>query len=182
MGFKGLMDTKEYEYFYHVDISTQIDNHWGDDTALGIVKDSKRYSVKIKGDDKEAIKRRFISAENSDSAKIHNRKVIAIIYSYILYTALCKFPEARPLLLCRDVRPEKFVITYLQRICNLLENKEVFNRKIMFRKREDRRDKKLPKSLAGKYVRKVYQGKIPANKIIENNEIKELIDIINKLL
>ena len=173
---------KKFDEFYHVDISTQIGNKWKNDTALGIVKDSKRYSVKIKGNDKEEIKRRFISTENSDSAKIHNRKVIAIIYSYLLYTALREFSEARPLLLCRDVRPEKFVINYLQRICNLLRNKEIFNRKIMFRKREDRRNKKLPKSLAGKYVRKVYQGKIPANKILENNEIKELTEIINKLL
>ena len=128
MGFKGLMDIKktlsgfsgcsgkrnfpdikEYENFYHVDISTQIDNNWEDDTALGIVKGSRRYSVKIKGDDKELIKRRFISSENSDSAKRHNRKVVAVIYSYLLYTALCKFPEARPLLLCRDVRPENLL-------------------------------------------------------------------------
>ena len=176
------MDVKEYENFYHVDISTQIDNNWNNDTALGIVKYSRRYSIRVRGSDKETIKRRFVSMEKSDSARIHNRKVIAIIYSYILYLALCEFPEAKQLLLCRDVRPEKFVINYLQRICNLLGNKEVFNRKINFRKREDRKDRKLPKSLAGKYVRKVYQGKLFPNKILNNQEIEELIAIIGKIL
>lgn len=50
------MDIKEYEKFYHVDISTQIDNKWKNDTALGIVKDSKKYSVKIKENDKKLIR------------------------------------------------------------------------------------------------------------------------------
>ncbi len=176
------MDLKEYEKFYHVDISTQIDNNWKDDTALGIVKDSRRYSVKIKGSDKEIIKKRFTSTEQSDSAKMHNRKVIAIIYSYLLYTALTEFNEARPLLLCRDVRPEKFVINYLQRICNLFNNREIFNRRIVFRKRADRNDEKLPKSLADKYVRKVYQGKISASKVLDTNDIHKLIEVINKLI
>ncbi len=176
------MNIKEYEDFYHVDISTQIDNKWKNDTVLGIVKGARRYSIKIKGNDKEIIKRRFISTENLNSARIHNRKVIAIIYSYLLYTAINNFKEAKPLLLCRDVRPEKFVITYLQRISNLLGNKEALNRTINFRKRKDRRDKKLPKSLAGKYVRKVYQGKIPVTNVLDNQEVNDLIDLINKLL
>ena len=47
------MKIDDYNNFYHVDISTQINNKWKEDTILGIVKDSKRYSIKIKGRDKE---------------------------------------------------------------------------------------------------------------------------------
>jgi hypothetical protein len=174
------MDIKEYGNFYHVDISTQIDNNWKDDTALGIVKDSRRYSVKIKGSDKEIIKRRFISRENSRSAKRHNRRVIILVYCYLLYKALSEFLEAKSILLCRDVRPELLVINYLRKISSVFDNPQILDREIKFRKREDRRDKKLPKSLAGKYVTKVYRGQIKPDKILNNTEIKELIDIIGK--
>lgn len=176
------MKIEEFDKFYHVDIAVQIDNNWNQDTALGIVKDSRKFSIMIKGRDKELIKRRFISKENSDPSKRHNKKIVALIYSYLLYKALQNFPEAKPLLLCRDVRPERWIIHYLQRICNFLKRTDIFNRKIEFRKREDRNQEKLPKSLAGKYVRKVYQGKIPAIKIIDDNDLEELIEVINKLL
>jgi hypothetical protein len=177
------MKIEEFNNFYHVDISTQIDNNWENDSALGIVKDSRKFSILIKGRDKEILKRRFISKDEFDSAKKHNKKVIAIVYSYLLYKSLCEFSEAKPLLLCRDVRPERFVIHYLQRICNFFKRNDIFNRIIKFRKRiEFETQEKLPKSLAGRYARKVYQGKIPPNKIIDNSELEELIDIINKLL
>ena len=53
------MNIGEYKNFYHVDISTQIENKWKTDSVLAIVKDSERYSIKIKGKDKEIIKKRF---------------------------------------------------------------------------------------------------------------------------
>src|SRR3989344_9298014 len=110
------MDIKEYDKFYHVDISTQIENKWKNDSILAIVKDSRKYSIKIRAMNKGEIKRRFILNEDSDSAKKHNKKVVALIYSYLLYKALCEFPEAKPLLLCRDVRPERFIEQYLRKI------------------------------------------------------------------
>ena len=67
--------------------------------------------------------------------KIHNLKVIAIVYSYLLYKALCEFKEAKPLLLCRDVRPERFVINYFQKIAAFFKNYEISDRKIKFRKK-----------------------------------------------
>lgn len=177
------MKTEDYNNFYHVDISTQIHNKWKNDTILGIVKDSKRYSVKIRGRDKEEVKRRFITGEDSGPEKIHDRKIIAIIYSFLLYTALCSFQEAKPLLLCRDVRPERFVMSYFQKISAFFKNYSISNRQIKFRKRiEFKTRKKLPKSLAGKYVRKVYQGKLPANKTLSSSEVKELIELIGKIL
>lgn len=177
------MDREDYNNFYHVDISTQINNKWKNDSVLGIVKNSKRYSIKIKGGDKEKIKRRFITNKDSWHEKIHNRKVIAIIYSYLLHKALCEFQEAKPLLLCRDVRPEKFVMSYFQKIAAFFKNYSISNREIKFRKRiEFKTKERLPKSLAGKYARKVYQGKLPANKILSSSEIKELIEIIGKIL
>jgi hypothetical protein len=177
------MKIEEYNNFYHVDISTQIDNKWRNNTALGIVKNLRKYSIMIKSNDKEYIKKHFILDENVISGRTHNKKVIAIIYSYLLYKALGEFNEANPLLLCRDVRPEKFVINYLQKIASFFKNYSVLNRKIKFRKRiEFETRDKLPKSLAGKYVRKVYQGKIKANKILDDFEIKQLIEIIGKIL
>ena len=65
------MKIDEYNKFYHIDISTQIDNKWKDDTILGIVKDSQRYSIKIRGRDKELIKQRFITKDNSRGGKRH---------------------------------------------------------------------------------------------------------------
>jgi hypothetical protein len=177
------MNIKEYNDFYHVDISMQIDNKWKEDTVLGIVKNSRKFSIRIRGRDKEIIKKKYIFDNDSDSNKKHNKKVVAIVYSYLLYKALCNFLEAKPLLLCRDVRPERFVINYLQKICHFFNNHEVFNRIIKFRKRiEFESEKKLPDSLAGKYARKVYQNKLSASKIIDKKELEELIEIIGKIL
>ena len=176
------MNQEEYEYYYHVDIATQIENNWNEDTALGIVKDSRKFSVLIKARDKETLKRRFIQNDGSDSDKKHNKRVVALIYSYLLYNAIAEFPEANPLLLCRDVRPEHNVMQYWQKICSYYKNQKVRNRVIKFRKREDRRDEKLPKSLAGRYVRKVFQGNLSPNKTISKEELEELINLISKLL
>ena len=177
------MKLEEYDDFYHVDISTQIDNKWKTDTVLGIVKNSKKYSIKIRARNKEKIKRKFILDVKSKSAKRHNKRVVAIIYSYLLYKALCEFKEANPLLLCRDVRPEKWIIQYLQKIANFFKNKNILNRKIKFRKKILFETKeKLPKSLAGKYVRKVYQKKFKPNKILNKFEIEELSEIIRKIM
>jgi len=173
----------EYESFYHVDLSMQINNKWKEDTVLGIVKDSRKFSIKIKGRDKEIIKKKYIFDNKSDSNKRHNRKIIALTYSYLLYKSLCAFSEANPLLLCRDVRPEKLIIHYLQKICNFFNNKKIFNRIIKFRKKvEFKTTEKLPESLAGKYARKVYQNKLPASKIINKEELEELINVIGKIL
>ena len=40
------MKLEEYDSFYHVDISTQIDNKWRNDSVLGIVKGFSKYSLK----------------------------------------------------------------------------------------------------------------------------------------
>jgi len=173
----------DYGKYYHVDISTQIDNKWKTDTVLAIVKGSRKYSIKIKSRDKEKVKKRFIVENLSRSGRRHNKRVVAIVYSYLLYKALFIFMEANPLLLCRDVRPEKWVIQYLQKIADFFSNKKILNRKIKFRKRiEFESDGALPKSLAGRYVRKVYQGKFDANKILDKSEIDKLIEIIGKVL
>ena len=50
------MRIEEYSTFYHVDISTQIENKWKNDSILGIVKDSRKYSIKISGENKEKMK------------------------------------------------------------------------------------------------------------------------------
>jgi len=177
------MELDDYAKFYHVDIATQIENKWKTDTVLGIVKDSRKYSLKIRARDKEKIKKRFITKDTTRSAKRHNKKVVAVVYSYLLYKALCEFQEANPLLLCRDVRPEKWVMQYLQKISNFFEDRTVMNRHIKFRKRKEFGTKeKLPKSLAGKYVKKVYQGKFKPNKILNKIEIEELIDITGKII
>jgi hypothetical protein len=176
------MKIEDYGNFYHVDISTQINNKWKNDSVLGIVKNDFRYSIKIKGRDKELIKKKFIAKEQSRSSNRHNRRIIALIYSYLLYKILSECPQAKLLLLCRDVRPERFVMHYLEKIANSLGNGEILKREIRFRKRiEFETIDKLPKSLAGKYVKKVYQGKVAPNKILDELEIGELIEILGRL-
>jgi hypothetical protein len=177
------MDIQDYDKFYHADISTQIDNKWKEDTVLGIVRDSRRYSIKIRAINKEELKRRFIVLGDSRSNKKHNKKVVVIIYSFLLYNALCDFPEANPLLLCRDVRPERLVIHYLQKISNFYNNKRVLDRVIKFRKRSEfESSEKLPKSLAGMYTRKVFQGKIEVTRVLEKKEVEDVIEIISKII
>lgn len=176
------MDIKEYENFYHVDISTQIDNKWKNDSVLAIVKDLRKYSILIKARDKEEIKRRFIINSKERAGKRHNKKIVAIVYSYLLYKSLCEFPEANPLLLCRDVRPERAVMHFLRKIAYFLGNSSILNNKIKFRKKiEFETKEKLPESLAGKYAKKVYQGKIQPVKILNKSEVEELIEIIGKI-
>ena len=173
------MNLEEYGNFYHVDISTQIENKWKNDTVLAIVKNNQKYSIRIKSRDKELIKKRFIIDEPSKKEKKYNKRVVTIVYCYLLYKALVDFKEANPLLICRDVRPERYVLYYLQKISNLFNNKDVMRKEIKFRKRiEFGTKEKLPKSLAGKYVRKVYQGKLKSSKILLNDEVEELIRII----
>lgn len=136
----------------------------------------------MRGRDKEEIKRRFIINDKSRTGKRHNRKIVAIVYSYLLFKALCEFPEANPLLLCRDVRPERAVMHFLRKIASFLGNSFILNKEIKFRKRiEFGTKEKLPKSLAGKYAKKVYQGKIEATKILNKQEVEELIEIIGKV-
>ena len=119
------MELKEYNCFCHVDIAAQINNKWKDNSVLGIVKLSDKYSVLIKGKDKEKIKERFILVDDSRSNRVHNRKVIVIIYCYLLYQLLLNTKAGSPVLLCRDVRPEKFVNHYLQKIASFFKNREV---------------------------------------------------------
>ena len=176
------MDIEEYYNFYHIDIATQIENKWKTDTVLAVVKGLRKYAIKIRGRDKEKIKKRFVSKGVSRSERKHNKRVVAIVYSYLLHEALKNFDEAKPVLLCRDVRPERWVMQYLQRIANYFNNKKVMDREIGFRKREDKNQERLPKSLAGKYVRKVYQRKFEPNKILSGSEVEELIEIIGKIL
>ncbi len=59
------MNLEEYDNFYHVDISTQIENKWKNDTVLAVVKDNQKYSIKIRSRDKKIIKKRFIVDEPS---------------------------------------------------------------------------------------------------------------------
>ena len=105
------------------------------------------------------------------------------MYSYLLYKALYDFPEAKPLLLCRDVRPEILIRNNLKKVSNFFKNDEIPNRNIKFRKRiEFETKEKLPKSLAGKYAKKVYQGKLNAIKTLNDEEVEELVILIGKLL
>jgi hypothetical protein len=61
---------------------------------------------------------------------------------------------------------------YLQKISNFNNDKKVLNRAIKFRKRtEFESTEKLPKSLAGKYARKVFQKKIEPTKVLNKQEI-----------
>ncbi|MEK6819411.1 MAG: hypothetical protein AABY10_05770 [Nanoarchaeota archaeon] len=100
----------------------------------------------------------------------------------MLYKSLYEFTEANPLLLCRDVRPERAVMHFLRKVANFLGNPPILNREIRFRKKvEFETNENLPKSLAGKYAKKVYRGKIKPVKTLDKNEVEELIGVIGKI-
>mgnify|MGYP001588453966 CR=1 FL=1 len=177
------MKKEEYYNFYHVDISNQIENKWNRDSVLAIVKNEMKYSIKIKSSQKEKLKKRFILKTELRREKKQNKRVVAVIYCYLLYKALENFNEANPLLLCRDVRPEILIIQYLHKIANYFGNKEILKKEIKFRKKiEFQTNEKLPESIADKYARKVFQGKLNATKILNDGELEELTMIIQKMI
>lgn len=160
----------------HMDISNQIDNAWERDTILSFVNKSEKinYSIRLRNSDKSKLKKNFINPSKTQSAKRHNRKVVNLIFAYMIFKILEEKSSMGYVYICPDHRPSKEVHHYIQKISYLLGyptlTKDV-NLKFMNRDKYDI-NKKTP---ADKLAKKIFRGKAKANSIIDCEKLKEII-------
>ena len=89
-----------------VDMSNQIENSWNKDSCLALRKNENGFVIKIRTDAKKILKKRFIVESEDKSQKKHNRRVIVIIYCYMLYK-LIKISNGfgKKVRVCNDAGP-----------------------------------------------------------------------------
>jgi len=165
------------EEFAEIDMSNQIDNTWNKDSVLAIRKKEAKYTIKIKTEDKKALKKEFIWEADSKQSLRHNRKIITIIYCYLLYKLIKNTNGfSSKVKICNDVGPKVLVNNYLTAICRYFEEEPLQNKiKIRFRKKGDN------KSTAHGAARKVFKGRKKEDYLIQNKDLEELRNILKKI-
>ncbi|MFH1642415.1 MAG: hypothetical protein ABIC04_05965 [Nanoarchaeota archaeon] len=165
----------------HMDMANQIDNKWERDTILSFVNEQKRnnYSLRLRNKDKSTIKKRFINVLQTESTKRHNKKVVNLIFGYMIFKIIrdMKIPITK-VIVCPDHRPTKEVHHYIQKIANYCGKPNLLQEvKITFidRNHYDLYKKTPAHRLAGKALK----GKIKTTNVVNS---EELIEIISKLL
>ncbi len=118
----------EREYA-EIDLSEQIDNSWNKDTAIAIKQRGISYSVKIKSKDKNDMKNKFIKKVEKNLDKKNNRRVVVIIYCFILYHLL-KLSNGlfNRVKICNDVSPSWAVNNYLMAIAKEYNEQHLISR------------------------------------------------------
>lgn len=160
----------------HIDLSEQIDNPWSKDSALAIRKGKTFYSIKIRGKDKNEFKKLFIKNSKTKADRKNNRRVVVIIYSFLLYHLL-KISKGISLRVnvCNDVGPSDFVNMYLIRICNYYGVEPIQNTiKLDFKKR------KKKKSKAHNIAKDISRGRIQATLELKKPHLDILTEIIKR--
>ena len=166
------------ENWAEVDMSNQIDNSWNKDSCLAFRKDNNGYTVKIKSDDKKELRNKFIWTGEDERNKKHNRRVIVIIYCFVLYKLL-KLAEQNTskVRLCNDAGPKWAVHKYLNAIYRYYNEPPIGELiHLRFKKAEGKR------SSAHNLARKVMKGRRKADYLIPKTDIKELEDIRRKII
>lgn len=165
----------------HIDIAGQIDNPWERDSVLALVNKSKNIycTIRLKNSDKIKLKKNFINSDGTPSAKRHNKKIINLIFAYIIFKVLDnKKNLIDEVYICPDHRPSKEVHHYLQKLSyHLGYNKLTEDVNIHFL---DRNKYKIKKNIpAHKIALKILKGK---KKSDLTADFEELNHIISKLL
>jgi hypothetical protein len=157
-----------------IDLSNQIHNKWNKDTVIAAVSEKYHYSLKIRGQTKNGLKRHFIHEDIDKKTHKRNRRIIAIIYSYLVFKLLSKTKghKIEFIRICPDHKPPEEVYKYLQKIFSLMRYPCP---KIKFFKGPGR-------SPAHKYAITVFRGRIKPNYIIESQDKEELLVIIEELI
>jgi hypothetical protein len=105
----------------HIDLGNQIDNSWHKDTSLALKLNGFSFSVKIRANDKKELKVKHIIVVDSRKDERHNRKVIVVIYCFLLYKLLNDLRKTiKKVKLCNDISPHDDVYRYLRFICKSL--------------------------------------------------------------
>lgn len=166
------------KYWAGVDLSNQIDNKWNKDSTLAVKKQDKGIVIKIRAKDKKELRKKFIWEEGSERNKKHNRRVIVIIYCFMLYKLLKTAEKlAERIKICNDVGPKWSVNKYLNAIFRYYKEPPIGkNIRLKFKKPGDR------ESSAHNLARKVMRGRKKEDYLINKKDIRELEDIIRKIL
>ena len=167
-----------HEEWAEVDMSNQIDNKWNKDSCLALKKGNKGFVVRIRSEDKKELKTKFIWNSDSENNKKHNRRIIVIIYCFILYK-LIKISEefGTKIKICNDAGPRWAVNKYLNSIFRY-HNEPPIGKEIRLRFRMEGDKESSAHSLA----RKTMRGRKKENYLIIKEDIKELEDILRKII
>lgn len=162
---------------FEIDLANQIDNRWSKDSILAIKDKNFQFSLKIKSIDKKILKKKFISESKSKADKKHNKKVVLIIYSSLIYKIIKLNKEkVKKVYICRDCGPSYLVSKYLSKICKYYRDEPITNHvSIKFRKAKE-------KSKAHNLANKILRGRKKEDYCLNKQDINELEDIIRKNL
>jgi len=162
--------------WFHIDLGNQINNTWNKDSALAVRKKDVYSSIKIKSKDKKLLKKKFILEDLNSNIK-HNRRIITIIYCYLLFKLLKLSEEAvKKVNVCKDVGPEWAVNKYLSKVCKYYNEEPITNKiRIKFRKSSSK------KSEAHRIARDVARGRKKETYCLNEQDINELEDILRKI-
>lgn len=160
-----------------IDLANQIDNRWAKDSILAMKDKDFQFALKIKSNDKKVLKKKFINESRSKADKRHNRKVITIIYSFLIYKIIkLNKDRIKKIYICRDCGPSIFVSKYISKICKYYKDEPITNYlKFKFRKSGE-------KSKSHRLANKVLRGRKKADYCLNKKNLIELEDIIRKNL
>lgn len=165
------------EDYAHIDLGNQIDNSWNKDTALAIKFDGFVKTIKIRAEDKKEIRNKYIKKINTRKDNRANRKIVVIIYSFMLFKLLNDIRSiVNKVKVCNDISPHEDVYSFIRAISTYYNVKNLDEDiKIRFKDYED------GKSKAHNIANKTYKGRRKEDYLIKKNDIADLILIIEKI-
>ena len=123
---------------------------------------------------KKTIRNKFLSDSTVKNYGVLKRRVTVITHGYLLHRLLIELDEMfDEIIVCGDVGNFSYLNKYYSKICKLLKNRP--SCKLKPRKGKGH-------SKAHRWANDVYKGRKSPDFLIKNRDIKELINIINKLL
>ena len=162
---------------FEIDLANQIDNRWTKDSVIAMKNESFQFSLKIRSKDKKILKKKFISESKDKADKKHNRKIVLVIYSFLVYKIIkLNKDKIKRIYICRDCGPSFLVSKYISKICKYYKDEPVTNY-LSFKFR-----KGLQKSKAHNLANKVFRGRKKEDYCLNEQDIIELEDIIRKNL
>jgi len=162
---------------FEIDLANQIDNRWTKDSVIAMKNGGFQFSLKIRSKDKKILKKKFISESKDKADKKHNRKIVLVIYSFLIYKIIkLNKDKIKRIYICRDCGPSLFVSKYISKICKYYNDEPITNYiSFKFRKGEQ-------KSKAHNLANKVFRGRKKEDYCLNKQDIIELEDIIRKNL
>jgi len=163
---------------FEVDLANQIDNKWTKDTILAMKNRNFGFSVKIKSSDKKILKKKFISELGDKSDRKHNKKVVVMIYSFLIFKLITLNKEwVKAVSVCRDYEPLFLVSKSLSKICKFYKDEPVTNYISLRFKRN-----KKKKSRAHRLANDVLRVRKKEDYCLTARDLEKLEEVIRKNL